>query len=331
MSSGPRRSSRRMLQDKVVVITGASSGLGRAAAQEFARAGATVVLAARRADALQETAAQCRDLGATALVVVTDVTNEESVQRLAAEALDRYGRIDVWVNNAGVSSFGLLENTPFEAHRRVFETNVYGAMFGARAVLPTFRRQGRGVLINVGSTLSKVGQPFVPSYVISKFALRGLSEALRSELAEYPGIHVCTLLPYAMNTQHFESAPNFVGRAPYALPPDTSPFAAARAMVALARRPQRERHVPRVTQLGLLLHALFPRPVERAVHRIVSHWHFGEPQARDSQGNLWQPAREQARVAGKRAPRVSLPRLLLWLVFARKPRPAGRGVPVLGR
>jgi NAD(P)-dependent dehydrogenase (short-subunit alcohol dehydrogenase family) len=331
MTVGVRRGrSRRILQERVVVITGASSGLGRAAALEFSRAGATVVLAARRADALQEAAGQCRDLGGTALVVVTDVTDEASVKRLASAALDQYGRIDVWVNNAGVSSFGLLEDTPFEAHRRVFETNVYGAIFGARAVLPTFRRQGRGVLINVGSTLSKVGQPFVPSYVISKFALRGLTEALRSELAQYPDVHVCTLLPYAMNTQHFESAPNFVGRAAYALPPNTSPFAAARAMVMLAHRPQRERHVPHVTQLGIVLHELFPRTVERAVHRIVSRWHFGEPQAREPAGNLWRPAAEPARIVGKRAPRISLPRLLLWLLLSPSDRKRTRRVAVLG-
>ena len=285
------------------------------------------MLAARRAEALEETARSCLGAGET-VVVVTDVTVEEEVKLLANRAIERYGRIDVWINNAGVSSFGLLENTPFEPHRRVFETNVYGAIFGARAVLPVFRRQRTGVLINVGSILSKVGQPFVPSYVISKFALRGLSEALRSELAEYPAIHVCTLLPYAMNTQHFESAPNFVGRAAHALPPATTPVAAARAMVALVHRPRRERHVPRITLLGLALHQLFPRIVERAIHRIVSNWHFGDVVLRDSKGNLWKPASEPAQIAGKRPPRISFARLILWLLFGRE---SPQRVPALVR
>jgi NAD(P)-dependent dehydrogenase (short-subunit alcohol dehydrogenase family) len=305
------------LKGRVVVITGASSGLGRAAAIEFARVGATVVVAARRASALEETARHCRDVGGSPVALVTDVTIEDSVRHLAAHTLELFGRIDVWVNNAGVTSFGLLEATPFEAHRRVFETNVYGAMYGARAVLPVFRRQGRGVLINVGSILSKVGQPFVPSYVISKFALRGLSEALRSELAQYPNIHVTTLLPYAMNTQHFESAPNFVGRAAHALPPATTPTHAARVMVAMARRPRRERHVPSITLLGLALHQLFPRTVERAIHRVVSNWHFGRRELPDAKGNLWQPAREVAQIAGTRPPRITFARLVVWLLFGR--------------
>jgi len=300
------------------VITGASSGLGRAAAIEFARARAKVVIAARRALALEETARLCRELGSEVLAVVTDVTIEDDVRRLASQTLARFGRLDVWVNNAGVTSFGLLETTPFEAHRRVFETNVYGAMFGARAALPIFRRQGQGVLINVGSTLSKVAQPFVPSYVISKFALRGLSEALRSELAECREIHVCTLLPYAMNTQHFEAAPNFIGRAPHALPPATTPAAAARALVALAARPRRELHIPRVTLLGVGLHLLFPRTVERLIQRVVSNWHFGAQVRPNGVGNLWQPSSEPARIGGQRPPRIGLLRLALWLLFGRE-------------
>ncbi|HYP77685.1 MAG TPA: SDR family NAD(P)-dependent oxidoreductase [Polyangiaceae bacterium] len=305
------------LANKVVVITGASSGLGRAAAIEFARAGAKLVIAARRALALEETARLCHEFGSEVLIVVTDVTIEDDVRRLASQTLARFERLDVWVNNAGVTSFGLLEATPFEAHRRVFETNVYGAMFGARAALPIFRRQGRGVLINVGSTLSKVAQPFVPSYVISKFALRGLSEALRSELAESREIHVCTLLPYAMNTQHFEAAPNFIGRAPHALPPATTPTAAARALVSLAARPRRERHIPSVTLLGLALHQLFPRTVERIVQRVVSNWHFGDVVPRNGEGNLWRPSSEPARIGGARPPRIGLFRLAFWLLFGR--------------
>src|SRR5918999_4090285 len=129
------------LAGKVVVITGASSGIGRAAALEFARRGAHLVLAARGVPALEEVAALCRRAGTQALVVETDVTDEDAVRRLAEKALEITGRVDVWVNNAGVTVFSPLDDGPFEPHKRVIETNVYGAMFGARAVLPVFKAQ----------------------------------------------------------------------------------------------------------------------------------------------------------------------------------------------
>src|SRR5687767_2120845 len=142
------------LQNKVVVVTGASSGIGRATAIEFSARGARVVVASLSKSALEETARMCRAAGGgSVLCVVADVTSEQDVTELARCAL-ALGSIDVWVNNAGVTLFALLENAPFEEHRRVIETNVYGPMLAARAVIPIFRNQRRGVLINVGSILS---------------------------------------------------------------------------------------------------------------------------------------------------------------------------------
>jgi NAD(P)-dependent dehydrogenase (short-subunit alcohol dehydrogenase family) len=304
----------RTLTSRVAVITGASSGIGRAAAIEFARRGAFTVLAARRVDALEATARACRDAGSDALVVATDVTRESDVKHLAEAALHARGKIDVWVNNAGVTCFGRLEATPFEPHQRVLQTNVHGAMFGARAVVPIFQRQGRGVLINVGSVLSKVGQPFVPSYVVSKFALRGLSEALRTELANYPRIHVCTLMPYAVDTPHFQAGANFVGREAHPMPPVQAPEKVAVALVDLATNPQRDRYVPRTAELGLALHALFPRFVEQAIHDALSTWHFGLPQPMDASGNLWHPEPAGGEVHGRRRPRLRSTGLAGWFV-----------------
>ncbi len=294
---------------QVVVITGASGGLGRESARQFAALGSSVVLGGRRLDALEETAQQCREAGGQALCHVTDVTLEDQVKALAAAALDKWGRIDVWVNNAGVTTFSRLEDGPFDEHRRVIETNLFGAIYGARAVLPIFRRQRRGVLINVGSVLSSIGQPFVPSYVISKFGLRGLSEALRAEVADQPDIFVCSLLPYAMDTQHFEAGANHYRRAPHPMPPLQSPEKVARAMVNLALHPVRQRHVPRGAALGLALHALFPQSVERIVFDALSRWHFGsEPQSATA-GNLFWPRPLSGAVHGTRLPVVSTLRL----------------------
>jgi short-subunit dehydrogenase len=297
----------------VIVVTGASSGIGRAAAVELARRGARLVLAARRQEALEETARACRAAGAEAHVVATDVTDEGAVHQLALRALELSGTIDAWVNNAGVTSFGSLEESPLDDLRRVVETNLWGSVYGARAAVPVFRRQGRGVLINVGSILSKVGQPFVPSYVISKFALRGLSEALRAELAAEPHIHVCTLLPYAVDTPHFQVSANVIGRKPFAMPPVQQPEKVAVALADLIERPRRERHVPRGAALALMLHSLLPTLVEHVIHEALSAWHFGAAQKEDARGNLWRAGADRPAIHGRRRPLLSLPELLGWL------------------
>lgn len=313
------------LAGKVVVVTGASSGLGLATALELARHGAVVVAAARRGDLLEDVSRRCREVGGQALPIVADVTRDADVHRLAEQAAELTGVVDAWINNAGVTAFGPLESTPIEQHRQVLETNLWGAIHGARAILPRFRRQGYGVLVNVGSVLSRVGQPFVPSYVISKFALRGLSEALRAELADQPRIHVCTLLPYAIDTPHFEEGANWVGRKPHAMPPVQSPEKVARALVELIQHPVRERLVPRSAAIGLALHALFPRTVERLIHDVLSHWHFGPSEPVKAQGNLWQPANHAVVVHGTRPPRIGLARLAAWI--ARRYLSAGPALP----
>ena len=300
------------LRGQTIVITGASSGIGREAAIQFARKGCRVVVAARRLDALAETVRICRGEGAEAVFQVTDVTDEAQVQALADFAIERFGRIDAWINNAGVTLFGLLEKTPFDEHRRVFETNVYGAMYGARAMLPILRAQRRGVIVNIGSILSKVGQAYVPSYVVSKFALRGLSETLRVEMADHPEVHVCTLMPYTVDTPHFESGANHVGRDARALQPIQSPEVVAAALVDLVQHPRRELHVPRYAVLGLWLHELAPRTVERLLLDALREHHFGVQREADSEGTLF-ASHDAGAVHGHRRPLVGTARFFGWV------------------
>ena len=242
----------RKLGNAVVVITGASSGIGRATALGMAQRGAALVLAARRDAPLHELARECEARGGRAIAVPTDVTNQEAVEMLAAEALERFGRIDVWVNNASVLAIGRFVDTPPEVFRQVIETNLFGYVYGARAALPVFRRQGYGVLINVGSLVSKLSQPYASVYVASKHAVRGLGMSLRQEMAldRTADIHICTIMPAPIDTPIYQHAANYAGRAVKAMPPVYSAERVARRIMRCAERPYRESFV------GTMAHVL---------------------------------------------------------------------------
>src|SRR3954469_25121616 len=225
---------------RVVVITGASSGIGRATAQAFARRGTSLVLAARRAALLEEAARECDALGGTAIAVPTDVTEEAQVEALGRRAIERFGRIDVCFNNAGVGAFGRLKSIPTEAWRRVIEINLFGYKHGAKVAMRQFRRQGRGLLVQNASIVGRTAKPDGTPYATSKFAIRGFSEALRQEVLDQPGIQVCTVLPSVIDTPFFQHAANFSGRRVRAAPPVYTAEEVAETVVGLVEQPQAE-------------------------------------------------------------------------------------------
>lgn len=286
------------LHGALVVLTGASSGIGRAAAQAFARQGARLVLAARDAEALAETADECRALGGEVLVVPTDVTHSDEVEALASAAAEfGQGRIDVWVNNAGIGAVGAFDETPLDAHEQVVQTDLLGYLRGAHAVLPYFKQQQRGVLINTLSVGSWVAQPFAAAYSASKFGLRGLSQALRGELGPWPGVHICDVYPGIVDTPGFRDGGNYAGRSWQPPPPLIDPRQVANAMVSLALHP---RHTTSVGATATLLRlANFLTPGFDRLNGLITGFALGRAQrVPTSSGNLFHPPLGQRRIDG---------------------------------
>lgn len=274
---------------KVVVITGASSGIGVAAALAFARRGASLVLTARRTEALQRTADACERVGARAMAITADVTDETAMNEVAQTAVDLFGRIDVWINNAGVGLFGPFAAAELRAHRRVVETNLFGAMNGAAAVLPIFLRQERGVLITNISIGGFVPVPFAAAYTASKFALRGFMASLRQELRHVQGIRVCSVFPATVDTPGFTHGANVSGRVLNPGWPILAPESVAEAMVSLASHPRDEVSVGWPTRIAKAAYGLAPLTTERVLGAYLRRYvRNGNPEPK-TLGNLFEP------------------------------------------
>lgn len=189
-----------------------------------------------------------------------------------------------------------------DAYRRVIETNLFGYIYGARAVLPHFRSRGAGSLINVGSVVGIVGQPYTSAYCLTKFAIRGLGECLRQELLDEP-IHVSTVLPAGIDTPVFASAANYTGRAVKPLDPVYDPEQVADAILWVARHPVRELVVGNAGRGLAMLHTLSPGLAERFMARKVESDHFQDLPEAPTAGNLFEPGRGRATISGGWKPR----------------------------
>jgi len=217
---------------ETVLITGASSGIGRETALCYARRGARVVLVSRSRDALEKTAAECAEAGAVdTLVAVTDVGDREQVQRAFDEAIARFAGVDVVVSSAGVVAYGLFTEVPPEVFDGVVQTNVLGNANVARVALRHFRDRARGSLVLVGSILGKATAPYMSAYVVSKFAVTGLARVLRQEMRDVPGVRVHGVFPGGVNTPIYDQAANYLGTAGRPPPPVDDPGRVAAAIL----------------------------------------------------------------------------------------------------
>ena len=278
------------LEGKVVVITGASSGIGRATALLCARRSASVVVAARRLDALEDVAEQCRAAGGDAIAVALDVADPGALCTLAKAATDRFGRIDAWINNAGIYAIGPFEDVPEEVFERVLAVNLSGAVAGSRAALGQFRRQGHGVLINVSSMIGGLAGPQATAYATSKWGLRGFTLALHEELHDAPGIAVCVVRPASFDTPIFRHAANYSGRALKALTPTYSAHEAAAAIADLIEYPRREVILGSSGKKVSAARAVMPALVDRVfAKRTMRDQFVGDRTAEDTPGNAFEP------------------------------------------
>jgi NAD(P)-dependent dehydrogenase (short-subunit alcohol dehydrogenase family) len=301
----------REIDGSVVLITGASSGIGRAAAEQFAEQGANLVLSARSAGDLDQVAIDCERQGAETLTVLADVGNESQVQVLAEAAVEQFGRIDAWVNNAGVIAYGHFEDMPSEVFDAVIRTNFLGQVYGARAALRQFRRQGSGVLVNLSSVWGRVTSPYVIPYVVSKHGIRAFSECLRQGLATTDGaeeIHVVTVLPESVDTPIFQHAANYTGREIKPPSPVIDADRTARAILAAVRRPRGEITVGQIGHAVAIAAGLIPRQIyERIAPKLFELTALDGKGADRSPGNVLEPEPSLNRVdGGWRSPQGAL-------------------------
>src|SRR5207248_355967 len=244
----------------------------------------------------------CEKLGVKTVVVETDVSNSDDIEELAEKAVDEFGRIDVWVNNAGVSTFGRFDEIPLKEHEQVIETNLLGCLYGSYQALRTFRSQGEGVLINMASYLGKGSAPYQSSYVASKHGIRGLDMAVRQELQannENERIHVCTVMPTSMDTPFFEHAGNHLGHPVLPIPPVYDPQEVIEAIVELARNPQDEVVIGRRGKVASAAGKIMPATLERQMAKKVHGKLMRQSETEGpSTGSLFSPMRSGSDVRG---------------------------------
>ncbi len=316
------------VEQQVVALMGASSGIGRETALRFARKGARVVVSARSEEGLSSLVEEIRREGGEATAVAADVTDFEQVKAVADRAVEQYGRLDTWVHLAAVLLVASFEDTDPEEFERVVDVNLMGQVYGAMVALPHLKREGRGALIHISSMGAKRSIPLQSAYCASKHGIDGFLEALRVELRhEGLPVSVTQVMPATINTPLFDKARTKLGVRPVAPPPIYQPTIVADAILHAAENPARDLVVGGAAKAVILSQVVSPRLLDAALERFGFEVHYTrEPKSEDAPDNLFEPLEGQNKIEGSFSDRAHPRSLYNWLEL----RPVAKRVAVLG-
>jgi NAD(P)-dependent dehydrogenase (short-subunit alcohol dehydrogenase family) len=288
------------INQQVVAVVGASSGIGRNAALQFANRGAKVVVAARSQPGLESLVEEIQKMGGEATAVVADVTVFEQVKAIADRAVEQYGRLDTWVHNAAVELYAAFEVTTPEEFKRIIDVNLMGQVYGAMAALPHLKREGRGALIHVTSVEARRSLPLQSAYAASKHGVDGFLESLRVELMhEKLPISVTNIMPASINTPLFNKARTKLGVKPMGVPPVYQPSLVAKAIVEAAERPKRDVVVGDAGKAILAAQRISPSAVDAYMVRTAfSGQRTNEPKSETAPDNLYEPIQGYDKIEG---------------------------------